>query len=176
MTPDARRPAAAALLAVLALSACGTASPTASVDATRTPGSGAVASPSTASSTSASPTSAAPSAASSSAAPVATQGSYISYATYAANPQIYADGKVVLFFHAPWCSTCKEADKNLTGDPASLPAGITVVKTDFDSETELRQRYGVTVQHTFVQVDPKGDQVAKWSGSTTGADIAGRTV
>lgn len=168
MTPDARRLAVATLLAVLALGACGAQSPAASVDPTSTPGSGAVASPSTAS--------ASPSTTSSSAAPVATQGSYIDYAAYAANPQMYADGKVVLFFHASWCSTCKEADKNLTGDPASLPAGLTVVKTDFDSETELRQRYGVTVQHTFVQVDPKGDQVAKWSGSTTGADIAGRTV
>ena len=167
----ARSLAASTLLAVLALSACGSQSPAASPGATSSPGSGTLASPSVAT-----PTSATPSAAGSSAASVATQGSYITYAAYAANPQMYSAGKVVLFFHAAWCPTCKEADKNLTGDPASIPAGTTVVKTDFDTATELRQQYGVTVQHTFVQVDATGGQLAKWSGSSTGADIAGRTV
>jgi len=76
----------------------------------------------------------------------------------------------VLFFHASWCPTCQAAEANLTSQP--VPDGLTVVKTDFDTMTELRQKYGVTVQHTFVQIDAGGAQLAKWSGSTSAAEIA----
>ncbi len=106
----------------------------------------------------------------------ATHGSYVDYAKYAANRDMYAAGKVVLFFHADWCPKCRETDANLTADPASIPAGLTIVKADFDSETDLRQKYGVTVQHTFVQVDNQGGQLAKWTGTFAGGDIAGKTV
>jgi thiol-disulfide isomerase/thioredoxin len=167
MRPSIARTTTGALLLV-ALSACGTQAATQSAP---TP---AASSPSAASSTPA-PTSASPTASSSSpAAP--TRGSYIDYAAYAADPSMYSAGKVVLFFHAGWCPKCQETDKNLSGDPASLPAGLTVVKADFDSETDLRQKYGVGVQHTFVQVDVDGQQLAKWTGTYTGDDIAGKTV
>ena len=66
----------------------------------------------------------------------------------------------------PWSPS-----RNMAAQPPSTK-GARMPATD--TETALRQRYGVTVQHTFVQVDPKGDQLAKWSGSSTGADIAGR--
>jgi thiol-disulfide isomerase/thioredoxin len=166
MRPSIARAATGALL-LAAVTACGTQAPTQSAS---TP---AASSPSAASSTP-TPTSASPTAASSPAAP--TRGSYIDYAAYTADPSMYAAGKVVLFFHAGWCPKCQETDKNLTGDPASLPAGLTVVKADFDTETDLRQKYGVGVQHTFVQVDADGEQLAKWTGTYTGADIARKTV
>ena len=38
---------------------------------------------------------------------------------------------------------------------------------DYDNSTSLKQKYGVTYQHTLVQVDSKGAQIAKWSGSPT---------
>lgn len=78
-------------------------------------------------------------------------------------------GKVVLFFHAPWCPTCKEADKNFT---SSTPFdGLTLLKTDYDSSTDLKKKYGITYQHTFVQVDRDGKLIKKWSGSTSYDDI-----
>ena len=101
---------------------------------------------------------------------------HIEYAAFAANPEMYQAGKVVLFFHAGWCPTCQEANKNLTSDPASLPAGVTVVKTDFDTETDLRQKYGVGIQHTFVQIDADGNELRTWTGSNTGEEIARKTV
>lgn len=100
-------------------------------------------------------------------------GAYITYDTYRKNPAA-ATGRVVLFFHAGWCPTCQEAERNLTSSP--VPGGLTVVKVDFDHSSNLRQRYGVTVQHTFVQVDPSGAQLAKWSGSSDAAAILGKTV
>ena len=78
-------------------------------------------------------------------------------------------GKVVLFFHAPWCPTCKEADKNFTS--SSTPDGLTLLKTDYDSSRDLKKKYGITYQHTFVQVDKEGNLIKKWSGSTSYDDI-----
>lgn len=91
-----------------------------------------------------------------------TKGIYTGYA--AAKLANAEKGNVVLFFHAPWCPTCKEADKNFTS--ASTPEGLTLLKTDYDSSTELKKKYGVTYQHTFVQVDKDGNLIKKWSGST----------
>lgn len=85
-----------------------------------------------------------------------------------------AQGQVVLCFHAGWCPTCQEAERNLTSAP--LPSGLTVVKVDYDNSNELRQKYGVTLQHTFVQVDASGSQLAKWSGSNDATAILARTV
>jgi hypothetical protein len=44
---------------------------------------------------------------------------------------------------------------------------LTIVVVDFDTAMELRKLYGVTVQHTFVQIDASGEAITKWSGSTT---------
>jgi thiol-disulfide isomerase/thioredoxin len=81
-----------------------------------------------------------------------------------------ADSTVVLFFHADWCPSCRATDESLTTD--GVPDGLTVVKVDYDTETGFRQRYGVTTQHTFVHVDGSGTELAKWTGSASGADIA----
>ncbi|MGE0819360.1 MAG: thioredoxin family protein [Candidatus Nanopelagicales bacterium] len=116
----------------------------------------------------------APSPSASGAASVAARDGYVTYADYAADPAAFSAGPVVLFFHADWCPKCRETDANLTADPASLPDGLTVVKLDFDGETALRQQYGVTVQHTFVQVDASGQKVGVWTGTFTGAEIAAK--
>jgi thioredoxin 1 len=99
---------------------------------------------------------------------------YIGLGDYEADPAAYAETDVVLFFHATWCPTCKAADDSLTSNP--VPTGLTIVKVDYDENTDLKERYGVTVQHTFVQVDPDGTELAKWTGSTTAEQIAGHTV
>ena len=78
-------------------------------------------------------------------------------------------GKVVLFFHAPLCPTCREANKNFEATPA--PDGLTLLKVDYDSSKDLKKKYGVTYQHTFVQVDKDGKLIKKWSGSTNYDDI-----
>lgn len=103
----------------------------------------------------------------------ATPGAWIDQATYEADPASYhGSGAVVLFFNASWCPTCKETVGNLDTD--GVPAGLTVVDVDFDASPELRRQYGVTVQHTFVQVDSSGEALGKFTGSLTGEEIAGR--
>lgn len=165
MTSRTARALPAVLAVALLLGACGTTT------------SGGAAAP--ASSTGSAPTSSAPAASgspsASSATPAAdTRDGYVTYADYTADKAAFSSGPVVLFFHADWCPKCRETDSNLTADPASLPDGLTVVKLDFDADTALRQQYGVTVQHTFVQVDAAGEKVGAWTGTFTGGDIAGK--
>lgn len=76
-----------------------------------------------------------------------------------------SDGKkTVLFFHAPWCPSCKQANLDFTGNMNLIPKNIVVLKTDYDTSKELKKKYGVTYQHTFVQIDKNGDMVTKWVG------------
>ena len=102
-----------------------------------------------------------------------TAGAYLTLAEYRDRMAERGDTTVVYFFHAPWCPDCKATEESLAAD--GVPDGLTVVKVDYDSETELRRQYGITQQHTFVQVDPEGAELAVWTGSRSGAEIAAET-
>lgn len=78
----------------------------------------------------------------------------------------------VLAFFAPWCPSCVAADTSISG--ADVPDGLSILKVDFDSATDLRKEYGVTSQHTFVQVDADGNLIKKWAGGTTVDDVVER--
>lgn len=91
-------------------------------------------------------------------------GSYKTYSPATVEAEQAAGNKVVLFFHAPWCPFCKAADSAFNSRLSDLPSGVALLKTDYDSSTELKQKYGVTYQHTFVQIDSNENQVTKWNG------------
>ena len=82
------------------------------------------------------------------------------------------NGDVVLFFHAKWCPACRSADKNLK--EANIPEGVHVLKLDYDAETSLKRKYGVTTQHTFIHVNANGEIISKWTGSRTIDDIVAK--
>ncbi len=88
-----------------------------------------------------------------------------SYEAYSAEKLARAEtGDVVLFFHASWCPTCRGLNADIVSNLKSIPEGVTILKTDYDSETELKKKYGVTYQHTLVQVASDGTLITKWSG------------
>ena len=91
------------------------------------------------------------------------KGAYVGYSP-AALAEAGANGKAVLFFHAAWCPFCKAANEAFNSRLSEIPEGVTVLKTDYDTQKELKTKYGVTYQHTFVQVDASGNMVAKWNG------------
>lgn len=100
-----------------------------------------------------------------------TNGSYVSYDDYTKNQATYKDYKVVLNFHAPWCPTCQALDKNINANLGTIPAKTVIVKTDYDSSNDLKKKYGVTYQHTMVQIDSNGNKIKKWSGSPELKDL-----
>lgn len=84
-------------------------------------------------------------------------GTYIDY-----SPDAIAktSGTKILFFHAPWCPQCRALDADIKAK--GVPAGVTIIKTDYDSNQTLRQKYGVTIQTTLVEVDDNGNLIEKY--------------
>lgn len=74
---------------------------------------------------------------------------------------------VVLFFRASWCPTCRALDSDIKANLGKIPSSLSILDVDYDNSTALKQKYGVTYQHTFVQVDKDGNLIKKWSGSST---------
>jgi thiol-disulfide isomerase/thioredoxin len=96
-----------------------------------------------------------------------------SYETYASEKVAMAseDRDVVLFFKASWCPSCKAVDADIRANITKIPSGLTILEVDYDHSAELKKKYGVTYQHTFVQVDATGTLIKKWSSSPTLATL-----
>jgi thiol-disulfide isomerase/thioredoxin len=90
------------------------------------------------------------------------------YEAYSADKIARAEtGDVVIFFHASWCPSCRGLNSSIESNLKSIPEGVTILKADYDKETELKKKYGVTNQHTLVQVDKEGNLIKKWSGGSS---------
>ena len=72
-------------------------------------------------------------------------------------------GPTVLFFNADWCPLCR-ADLRQIDARLSELGNITVVVVDYDRNARLRRKYGVTYQHTYVQIGTDGEKLALWNG------------
>jgi len=81
-------------------------------------------------------------------------GQYVEY-----SPELVAStsGDKLLFFHADWCSQCVSLEGDI--EASGVPDGVTIFKVDYDSNQDLRQEYGVTIQTTMVKVDDNGDKI-----------------
>jgi len=89
------------------------------------------------------------------------QGRYIEYANDAQfNQAGYTT--TILFFHAPWCPECRAFEKAILSE--DIPEGVQILKTDYDTSENLRSKYGVTLQTTFVKVDTAGNKQSLWVG------------
>ncbi|MBI5414141.1 thioredoxin family protein [Candidatus Peregrinibacteria bacterium] len=63
---------------------------------------------------------------------------------------------LAIFFHASWCSTCAQLTKEINKDLANFPKGTTILKADYDTETNLKKDYGIVMQATIVVIDKNG--------------------
>lgn len=79
------------------------------------------------------------------------------YVDYSDEALVAANGEKLLFFHASWCPQCRSIEASI--EEGGLPDGVTVLKVDYDSNQALRQKYGVTIQTTFVKVDDEGNKI-----------------
>lgn len=84
------------------------------------------------------------------------------YANFSKN--IIGNGKMsVLFFHATWCGECQRDDKALRQWQASGGLPIDVYEIDYDTSAELKNRYGVVQQNTYVVIDGEGKALSSVS-------------
>ena len=80
-------------------------------------------------------------------------------------------GKIVLDFSATWCPACQTIKKDIEASLSGIPSDVTIVLVDYDANQDLRVKYGVTGQHTFVQVNSDGEKIKLWRGGITLEDI-----
>jgi len=82
-------------------------------------------------------------------------------------PAALTDGETkVLFFHAAWCPVCRDADAKLTSWYNAGGPALPTYRVNYDTETELKSKYGVTYQHTYVLVDGQGNEITSLQGPT----------
>ena len=67
---------------------------------------------------------------------------------------------IVLFFHADWCPTCEAFEKKVLTE--TIPENILILKVDFDSNLELRKKYNIVTQTSFVLIDNKWNLKKRW--------------
>lgn len=89
---------------------------------------------------------------------------YIDYSQQAFENVIAQNKIPVIFFRADWCPTCRTFERELTTNPNLLRDDVVILKADYDNELDLRRQYGVTLQHTLIQLDNEGNEVYSWSG------------
>ncbi len=68
----------------------------------------------------------------------------------------------ILFFYAGWCPECRGYDQAI--EAANLPDGLQILKVNYDDAQTLRQKYGVTIQSSFVRVNSAGEKQTLWNG------------
>jgi len=83
------------------------------------------------------------------------------YVSYSDDYLETTSGTRLLFFHAPWCPQCRALEADIVDN--GLPEDVTVVKVDYDSRQDLKQKYGVTLQTTVVRVDDSGNLVDSYT-------------
>lgn len=103
-----------------------------------------------------------------SSAPADTNSRYVEYANDILSQT--ANTRRVLFFYANWCPICLPADSNFKENADKIPLDVTLIRVNYNDtdtdkeEKDLANQYGVTYQHTFVQIDSAGQAVTKWNG------------
>lgn len=93
---------------------------------------------------------------------------YVTYSKSALDSA--SNNRRVLFFYASWCPTCKPADASFSQNTSMIPSDVTLIRVNYNDpetdqeEKDLAKKYGITYQHTFVQIDNSGKEVTKWNG------------
>ena len=88
------------------------------------------------------------------------------------------DLRRVLYFYATWCPSCKAANEDFSTNTNKIPKDVVVIRINYNDpdtdaeEKDLAKKYGITYQHTFIQIDANGKRLMKWNGGQTDELIA----
>ena len=87
----------------------------------------------------------------------------VAYTDLAAARRLAEKGPTVLLFAADWDAGSRTDLADISANGARL-ADVTVVVADYDKAADLKARYGIAHQDTYVQIDSSGKPLAAWSG------------
>lgn len=87
----------------------------------------------------------------------------ISFESEAQIQALAKDGPTVVFFFATWCPNCKAAALEFSTKWVEVRPGIALVVADYDKQTALKTKYGVTYQDTYVLVGADGGKRKLWN-------------
>ena len=100
-----------------------------------------------------------------------------SYAPYTADKAVVTKTHaVVLFFNSASCAGCKVLDTDIRSHLSAIPKDLTILEVNYDTNTELKQKFGVQTPHILVQLDAWGGRMTQWGSSQTLSDIVTRMV
>lgn len=92
------------------------------------------------------------------------------WGTYSQRGGVIPDeGQTVLFFSADRCPTCQRVEQTL--EASGIPTGLHIRLVDYDTADELKAKYQVTTQTTFVAIDQNGEMITRWIGARDVQDI-----
>ncbi len=95
------------------------------------------------------------------------------YTDYESGKKYISDStkNVVLFFHASRCPSCKQAEKSIVENKNTIDSDLVILKVDYDDSTELKTKYWITSQTSYVLVNSNGTLNKKSVGMTSLSDI-----
>lgn len=76
----------------------------------------------------------------------------------------------ILYFYATWCPSCKITNEDFSARADKIPEDVMIIRVNYNDpdtdqeEKALAKQYGISYQHTFVQVDLDGNEITKWNG------------
>ena len=79
-----------------------------------------------------------------------------------------SSGPTLLYFCTAGDSACRSTVASLDSGTTKLPANAHVFVVDYSKASDLRMRYNVNMDDTFVKIGPLGHSEMMWSGG--GAD------
>lgn len=63
---------------------------------------------------------------------------------------------ILLFFKASWCPSCRALDADIIANTKDIPAGVEIYTVDYDTATDLKRQYGITTQHSIIEISSDG--------------------
>ena len=95
---------------------------------------------------------------------------YKAYSEEIVKSEIWSGKKVILFFAASRCPSCRNLDEEIINNIKNIPNDIIILKVDYDNSKNLKIKYWVTSQHTLVYIDKDQNLLKKmtwWSFDDT---------
>ena len=96
---------------------------------------------------------------------------YIAFSNGEFNRAASARKATLMYFYAPWCPICQAEEPKVKSWVEGSGLNVAGFRVDYDHETQLKQKLGVTSQHTTIIFDTQGKESARYVGPVDQATL-----